>query len=290
MSPKYKILTIVLALITILLIIDKFFSRKKYVEIRHVYEQTYNEKDSLINELQDMYFAYTKIETKNKELQDSLNAQKQKIENLLKEIRTIKSTDQAKIKELKEEISLLKEIMKSYIRQIDSLYTQNQALIAENKEIKQQYTIAKQQVEQLNQVTDSLKSTVQIAQKVTAYNISINTLGDRDKPTNRIKKIKKFEICFLLSENLVVSKGRKYLYLRIAKPDGEIIINDKSGYFTYENKTIAYSSVKEIEYDGRAQETCMYFFNPYEDLPAGKYTIFLFMDGKEIGSQDIILK
>lgn len=289
-NTKLIVIIVILSILSAFLLIDKFFSHKQVVKYETIVEQKNDEKDSLQNELQDMYIEYANLQTNNQQINDSLKAQKERIADLLQEIRNVKSNDQYKIKQMKEEIAVLKDIMKSYIKQIDSLYTQNQNLIAENTTIKKQYNQEIQKTQELTQKTDSLEQKVSVAKKLTAYNIVINTLNDREKTTNRVNKISKFEVCFLLSENQVITKGRKYIYLRIAKPDSEILINDKSGYFNFENKMIAYSSIKEIEYNGQSTNACMYFINPYEDLPAGKYTIFIFADGKQIGDQQIVLK
>lgn len=289
-NKGYKIAVIVLSIVVAGLLTNIIFSQKKIVKYVTVIQDTQNQKDSLQNELQDMYISYSNLQTNNQSINDSLKIQRQKIEQLMQEMRSVNSNDKSKINQLKEEISVLKDIMKSYIHQIDSLYQQNQVLIVENTTIKKQYTQEIQKTQNLTTQNDSLSQSLQVAQELTAYNPTISTLNDREKVTNRIKKTKKFEVCFLLSENKVVSNGRKYIYLRVTKPDGEVLINDKSGYFNYEGKSIAFSSVKEIEYNGNSQNVCLFFLNPYEDLPAGKYTIFLFCDGKQIGDQYLELK
>ena len=286
----YKIIIFVLLLVIAFFIYDKIKSTKSQQETLEQVEISTHQKDSLQNELQDLYLTYNSLQTDNEALNDSLQEQKERVEELMTKLKNTKSTDKYQIQQLKKEVETLKSIMKSYIRQIDSLYQQNQILIVENKKIKNQYTEVIQEKTELEQKTDSLTQTVKIAQKLTAYSINFNALNKRGKTTERIRKTKKFKVCFMLSENQVASKGKKNVYIRITKPDDYVLTNSKSGYFNYQDKSIMYSAVKEINYDGSKQDICMYYNVEAEDLPKGKYTVFIFVDGYQIGDYSITLK
>ncbi len=253
-------------------------------------EQNTFEKDSLMSELEDMYLSYSQLKTNNDSLNQKLENQKQRIEALMEELRRVKANDRAKIKQLKEEIATLRKIMKSYIRQIDSLYERNQILITENRQIKQQYQQVVEEKQVIEQEADSLKTTVKLAQQLTVSYINFSALNKRGKITKRIRKAHKFEVCFTLTENKIAPKGRKKVYIRVAKPDGEILLNSKSGLFKYQDKEIYYSAMREINYDGKAQNVCVYFDNPYTDLPSGTYTVFIFVENYQVGDKTITLK
>lgn len=295
MTPKkfnlgYKITIILLSAIIIWLIYDKISTKKNTEEMIIVMQETNEEKNSLNSELQNLYIAYADLETDNSQIKDSLTAQQNRIKELLLEVKKVKNTDHARIKQLKDEIITLKKIMRSYVHQIDSLYTQNQELIAENTEIKDQYHNQVQQTNQLTTQNDSLQQTITVAKELTVYSTTITGLNKRGKNTERIKKLNRFKICFLLSENKVTTTGRKNIYIRVTKPDGEVLRNTKSGFFKFAGEQIAYSAYKEIEYDGKAQNICMYYIPEVEDLPSGNYTIFIFADSKEIGNKKIKFK
>ncbi len=286
----YKITIFILVLIIAGLVFDKVSQMKQKNNLIDTIETVSFEKDSLQGELNDLYLTYSTLQTNNEELNDSLAAQRDKVQELMEQLKHVKSNDYARIQQLKAEVETLKNIMKSYVRQIDSLYQANQILIAENTQIKTQYTQVIEEKQDLIQEKDSLQQTVNIAKELTIYSSQVSALNKRGKTTERIKKAKKIQICFLLSENKVVSTGRKYIYLRVAKPDGEILRNNNSGFFDYQGKSIAYSSVKEIEYDGSSQNICMYYNIMREDLPKGTYSLFLFVDGHQIGDAKITLK
>ncbi len=296
MEQKAKSRNTILWIIILLLLLGIVFliyqnvkTKKQFQQTIYNLERTAEEKDSLQLELEQIYVQYQQIKTNNDSLNRKLEQQKQKVAQLLQEIRRIKATDRQKIEQLKQEVSLLRNIMKSYIRQIDSLYQRNQILLAENKEIKQKYTAVVVEKQELEQVADSLQKTVEIASQLEARPIVFTALNKRDKPTRRVRKTQKFEVCFTLLANKIAKKGTKTIYLRIARPDGEILINENSSTFPYQGKDIFYSASKQIEYDGKDTKVCIYYLNNTE-LPAGQYTAYIFVDGKIVMTTQINLK
>ncbi len=291
-SSKNILLWLLIGLLLVVLaymVYDKIESQKQCQKTITELEQTAAEKDSLQLELEQIYVQYDQLKTNNDSLNAKLEAEKAKVAQLLEEMRNIRATDKQKIEQLKQEVALLRNIMKSYIKQIDSLYQKNQVLMAENKKIKEQYSVVLVEKENLEQVADSLQKTVKIAQQLEARNPSFIALNKRDRETKRISKAAKFEVCFTLMANKIAKKGQKHVYLRIARPDGYILINSNSSTFQYEGKEIFYSSEKTIDYQGKDTDVCIYYLNDTE-LPPGKYTAFVFIDGNLIFSTDIYLK
>ena len=286
----YKITIILLSAVIVWLVYDKITTKTETVEMITIIEQTTHDKDSLINELEDLYDAYGGLETNNAEINDSLAVHKAKIEELMKELENVEAADSYKIQQLKDEVATLKTIMKSFVRQIDSLYQENQILIAENQTITENYTEAVEINENLIIEKDSLQETVNIAKELAAYSISFDGLNRRKKSTTRIKKVENFYTCFTLSENKLTSTGRKTIYIRITKPTGKVLRNDNSGYFNYQGQSIAFSASKEIDYNGSSQNICLYYSIVEDNLPDGTYSIFIFADGKQIGDADLYLK
>ncbi len=286
----YITVILLLLLLVVYLLYDRYKLKKNTKIMIEQIQQNAYEKDSLMNELEDIYQSYEGLMTTNDSLNKKIIEQKQHIQDLMQQLRHTRNVDRAKIKQLKEEVKTLRKILKSYIRQVDSLYEQNQILLTENRQIKHQYQQVVEEKEQLTQMADSLKKTVKEAQYLTAYYIEVKALNKRDKKTRRHRRTRKFEVCFTLSQNRVAPKGKKKIYLRIAKPDGEILLNSKSQTFTFEGKEIYYSSYREIDYDGNAQNLCIYYDASSNKLVKGTYTVFIFADGVLIGDKKITLK
>jgi len=66
-------------------------------------------------------------------------------------------------------------------------------------------------------------------------------------------------------------------------------MNKESGMFKYHDREIAYSSKKEISYNGKKTDVCAYYISDTELLP-GIYDVDIFMDNNQIGESKFTLK
>jgi myosin heavy subunit len=271
------------------LIFDKFQQKEMIASVSEELVEVKSEKAEIEQELQSMYDQYETLKTDNKDLNAKLEEEKQKIKETLDQLRRVKSGDRMKIKQLEEETETLKSIMKDYIRQIDKLNTENKRLVSENKEIMQNYEDEKARTETLAYVKDSLSNQVKIAKELKAENIIIIPLNKRDKDTKRASKFKKVKVCFTIDDNVLAAHGNRNAYVRIAGPDGIILMNTESGMFIYNGKEIAYSSKRNLTYEGKKTDVCMYWTADAEQVP-GRYSIDIFMDGAQIGEAKFTLK
>jgi hypothetical protein len=73
------------------------------------------------------------------------------------------------------------------------------------------------------------------------------------------------------------------------KPDDNILTKPNSGVFPFENREIAYSMMKPIEYAGEETPITMYWLIE-EYLSAGTYRVDIFADGNNIGRKSFELE
>ena len=181
--------------------------------------------------------------------------------------------------------------MKGFIHQIDSLNTLNIELTAQNKQIKKQYYTAQQKNKQLAEKYGEAAEKVKKASVIKAVNISVISYNHKGKTTYKAKKVKRFAVKFALDENVIAPTGTKKVYLRITDPNDHILIENNQPVFSYEGEEIAYSSVREIEYDGTLTDAVVYFeYNDTEPLISGEYSVDIFCDGAMIGTSSVRLK
>lgn len=241
------------------------------------------EKDSLQSHLVQLRDDYDELMTDNDSLNAQLNVEKEKIDDLLAEIKTVKATNYAKIKQLQNELGTLRAVAKSYVRQIDSLNTMNQALVAENIKVKneiKEVTDAKVELEEQNK---DLSGKVEMAKTLRLQSLKAYPINKRGKENNKINKIEKIKIEFSIKENVLAEKGERDIYVRIAGPDDYILAKSEDNLFDYKGQQVIYSAKRPVDYMGEDLDVVIYWDNNGA-LITGIYEAHIFADGEEIGS------
>ncbi len=249
------------------------------------------EKEDLENEYTRFATQYDelKLTVSNDSLAGLLNQEQVKVQRLLEELRTVKSSNATEIRRLKNELTSLRKVMISYINQIDSLNrltAQQKQVIAE---VTQKYNDASRQISNLSEEKSQLNKKVTLAAQLDATNIWVEPKNKRDKRAKKVKDVVKFNIGFTIVKNITAEAGERTLYIRITKPDNDVLTKSSSNTFTYENRTLNYSIKKYIEYNGEEQQIVVYW-NVEEFLYAGNYRVDIFADGTLIGSQRFALE
>ncbi len=268
----------------------KTFSKKEETkEIKETLVQEQSEKEEVKNELAKIYEQYESLKSTNTGLSAKLEAEQERISKMMNELKYVKSSDKAKLKQLKEETETLKKIMKDFVRQIDQLNTENKKLSSEKEEAQANYENQVAKTDSLNKEKEDLALQVKIAKKIKVKSITVNPLNKRDKETARARKVRKIKVNFQLGENELARKGKRAVFIRIASPDGIILMNDASGIFTHKGKELMYSAKREVDYQGKTIQTSVFMETREEQLP-GKYSVDIFVDGNAVGEQSFHLK
>lgn len=262
-------------------------AENQLVELTQVMEfekqQSIEEYEKLAMEYEEFY-----IETSNDSLLKLFDEEKQKVQQLLQELKTVKATNARRIKELQKELGTVRGVLKSYIYKVDSLNTVNDNLKKENYKVKKQIAEAQEIKRQLEEKTNELDAKINLASILEADEIQIKTLNKKGKVTKSLKRITNIEICFQVLRNITAERGYKTVYIRIADANGEVLTTETKT-FEFEGKELIYSAKKEIEYNGENTPVCMYYkvTNP---LQTGSYSIAIFAEGNLIGTTGIVLK
>lgn len=252
------------------------------------------EKRALEAEYANLAYEYDQFEgskmfIRNDSLIKQLENEKLKVQRLLEELRTTKASDAKRIDELKKELSTLRSVMKGYLIQIDSLNALNQKLVAENKEVSSKYKEVAETASQLQKDKEELSHQVTLASKLDAVAISVSGLNKKAKATSKISKIEYIQVNFLIAKNITAKAGERFVYLRIIKPDNDVLIKNRSDVFNYEDSEINYSIKKLIAYD--SEETAVEMFWAVEEyLYPGTYRVEIFADGDLIGQKSFTLE
>jgi myosin heavy subunit len=280
---RTKPLFIALGITALLLIVVAVLYITQSVEMKEVVEEMNVEKDILTEEYQELALGYDSLESTSDTLNIMLEQERQKVEHLIEEIKTIKATNASRMRELRKELSTMRGVLKSYVHQIDSLNRLNEELKQENKQYQQQYSRIQSSYRELEGQKDELEGKVEIASRLETAQIRASGLNTRGRTTDRTNRIDKLEICFTVLKNLTAPVGLKPFYIRIERPDGQLLLHSRDDLFDFEDSEINFSAMRSVEYGGEEMEICIYYEVDMGELMPGAYTVDLFADGANIG-------
>lgn len=248
------------------------------------------EKEDLENQYTTFAKQYDelKLTVSNDSLSSLLEKEQLKTQRLLEELRTVKSSNAREIRRLRNELATLRKVMIGYINQIDSLNrltAEQKAIIAD---VTEKYNVASATISNLSKEKKALNQKVTLAAQLDATGINVTPLNKRNKETKRTKNIVRLKIDFTITKNITAETGERTLYVRIMKPDNDVLSKNSSDVFPYENRELRYSIKKYIEYDGEEQPVTVYW-DVEEFLYAGTYRVDIFADGNLIGNQSFTL-
>jgi len=263
-----------------------WFQQKQMLEMTELFTL---EKEMLRGDFEEvtLRFEGMKFSINNDTLIAQIVQQEAKIERLQEELRTVKVTNARQINELKREVETLRKIAQSFAVQIDSLDKENANLkkIVQNNQQKLQSMT--QQVTRLGKENENLKVSVQKASMLNAVNIQLLPVNKNDKAA-KIDKAVRLILTFSISKNISAPIGEQAIYVRIMRPNDELLKKQNTGRFQFENRDIEYSLIRNIEYDGEEQPIKLYW-DIEETLSPGKYRVIIFAAGNQIGSRELTL-
>ena len=290
-NPKVVVISVISALLLVVLGLV-VMNLQQRTEIKEIVEQMEFEKEQLEDEYEELaiqFDGYQTTDIHNDSLVQLLSQEKQHVQDLLEELRITKVTNARRIAELKKELATVRQVMVTYVQQIDSLDRTNKQLVKENQQVKQQYQEVARQAKQLEQERTQLAEVVTRASMLEISDFTTTFLNKRDRKTTIYAQIMKLQFDYTIARNITNTPGMKTVYLRLTRPDGEVMQKSISDVFTFENSEIAYSVSKEFEYEGEALSGTMYW-TVEEILQKGIYNADFFIDGQLIGSFPFELK
>jgi uncharacterized membrane protein len=251
-------------------------------------EQYTIDKAELEDEYESISMQYEgfKFSVENDSLLYKLENEQAKVQRLMEELKVTKATDQAEIRRLKDELGTLRKILKSYIQQIDSLHRLNEELKADNVQINKRMKETTRTLNVVSEEKKQLTEKVSLAAKLVATNVSIKAVDARGRTQKRLRKSEQFLISFTISRNITAEPGERTIYARIMQPDGSVLTKNPNYRFPFENKEIAYSSMRITEYGGEETGVALYY-DIDEFLMPGTYKVDIFADGSHIGSSTL---
>ncbi len=247
------------------------------------------DKKEMENEYTQFALQYDELKRsiKNDSLMEQLSKEQRRTQDLLAELKRVKSDDAAEITRLKKELATVRAVLRTYILQVDSLQRLNTALANENQQVKAQYNEATTRISNLNTEKANLTEKVAIASQLDATGISVSPQNKRGKAAKKIKDVTRFVVNFTITKNITASTGNRNVYVRLLQPTNNVV--NASGSFNFENRSLQYSATRVIEYTGEEQTVTLYI-PVSETLSKGRYRVDIFVDDSNVGTGSVTIE
>ncbi len=245
----------------------------------------------LLEDYDTMIAISSHLKGKNRSLMDSLEAKRNLIKQLEDEVKAGKWRG-AQLRKKEEELEVLRGVLQTYVRRIDSLTIQNQELSKRLKGAQEQLDQADKTITNYEVKTNRMEETIKEgmvlkAAGAVATGIRLTRGGDQ-RETTRAKRCNQVKTCFTVMENSIAKPGVKSLYLRVIDPGGNVL--GSSTFKGADGSSVVYSSGREIDYQNRDLDVCIYHVFAETPPADGTYKIEIWAEGHKIGSANFDLK
>ena len=293
-TTGYKVTIGILIAIIAVLIWILLYSRE---EIKAVNNQKEEIRMDLTGELDSLMVQHTAVKRDYGELSEQAAQKDSIIAANAVEIKKLiaKSSDYRRIKR---KLNYLRKIHQSYIDQLDSIYTENHKLKEDLEVANAKINKTTKKANQLEAEKEQLSQIVETGAVLRAYNLKgvtyrLRGKTKRETETFKARRVDRVKIRFTVGENPLAEKGKRYVYVRIARPDGLIISEGKGDEYSFlaGETRLQYSLKKEIDYQNKSINVELNW-DKKGDTPAmvGKYHIAIYVDGKQIGQNSFELE
>jgi myosin heavy subunit len=294
-SKTMMILAIVFGVVAIVMVILLFQSRSSLKGLLAEKEQ---QRVELQMELDSVMVEHEKVKKEYGQLSDSLMVKDSVIVANAMEIKRLLDTEWEYYK-VKKKLNQLQLIAQGYVQQMDSLYRVNTALTEENQAIRKDLKDLRQEKDKIEKDREQLSEKVEIAAVLKAVNMEATGLrtrtgGEKEVATDKVQRVDQVRVCFTVAENKIASPGTKEIYVRIARPDQEIMVKSRLDDFSfeYQGERLQYSIMQTIEYANAPVDLCLYWKKEYssQDMQPGLYHVDIFCENAIIGHTTFTLR
>jgi|TARA_R110002012_G_scaffold262900_1_gene445292 regulator of replication initiation timing len=248
------------------------------------------QKDQLLNDLngskQDLEVAISEKGA----LTGELEAEKMKIEELMREI----ETKDLNIKNLNGYVSKYNSLKK----QMNALMEENDKLKVENKYLATSLDSTSTELKNNKMFSDSLSmqntalanvvesAAVLNTAKLKAEGVIVRSSG-KIIETDNASRVDKLKVCFTVTKNSLVAPGDKAFFVQILDPKGTVLGANEAVIF--EEQTVYYSTISTFNYEAKDLDVCEYVSNNNKDFPEGTYKVNVFDRNRVVSTTSFTL-
>ncbi len=238
-----------------------------------------SEKDIVLDSLAVLKTKYDTAIEDNTALSDDLIAEREKVMNLIADVKKSKG-DTASMSKYKEQFNQLQLNMKTLIAENDALKKENQTLAGQRDStivVIGKQKIANDTLSTQNQnLAKNLANTIEKGSKLSVLNLQTAAIKQRSSgkqiETDKASRANILKISFMIAENQIAKAGDKTYYIQIIDSKNNVIGEKKTE--TFGEKTLTYSFISAVKYENKTIQVAKDL--PVENLESGDYFVNIF--------------
>lgn len=240
------------------------------------------------------------LQADQQELVNKYNEARNKIENLLAQLKTEKANSSKmqnrskeeiaardkKIAELEGQIDQLKNYCKDLLGRLQDLNEKYEQQVRINTQLTEANKVLEQTVGSTKAENEELSAKVSNAQRLVLTGISLHAYNKKDKTEKKVAKARKLGVSFTVTANNAATPGMKDFYVTIKTPEGQQLTG--GGSFRAEGTTLQATARRQVEYANEEVSTALYW-DVNTSLTPGEYTVKIFCDGQCLATRRITM-
>ena len=260
-NSSLKAIVVVLALLLAgsLAYIFKMTTDSKTMQTELTKEKS--EKAQFLTELEDLKATYDKALQDNTTLSDDLEAEREKVINLIADLKKSKG-DAVSMRKYRDQYNQLDKKMKTLIAENNELKKKNELLTSERDSTVVVLGEQKRFNDTLVVQNENLAKTVEKASKLSIMNLRTKAIKVRNSgkqiDTDKASRADQLKVCFAIAANEIAKSGDKTYYVQIIDSKNNVLGEKKTENFG--DNSLTYSFKTTVKYENKT-------VNVSEDLP-----------------------
>ncbi|MBL0012216.1 MAG: hypothetical protein IPP30_00160 [Flavobacterium sp.] len=250
---------------------------------------TTSEKESVMKDLEALKTRYDAAIAENTSMSDELIAEREKIVNLMADLKKSKG-DVASMSKYKSQYFALEAKMKTLMQENETLKKDNAVLTVQRDSTVTVLGEARKYNEVLVGQNEELSKTVEIAQKLSISNLKTAAYKLRSSgkqiATEKAKKADVLKISFTINENKVAKQGDKTYYVQVIDSKNNVLGEKKTEAFG--SNSLTYSFTSTVNYENKSVDVTQDL--PGKDFEKGTYFVNVFDKGELVSKSSFSLK
>jgi len=282
----------VILLLTLALIGSLYYNFKLSNETNKLEADVKNvttEKGNILKDLEELKSSYDAALAENTTMSDELIAEREKVVQLMEEIKRSKA-DVGSLSKYKQMYLNLESKNKALMQEIEVLKKQNQELTTNLDSTK----VVLEESKNYNQVlvgqNEELAKTVEKGSKLSVLNLQTAAYKKRSSgkeiETEKARRADLLKVSFTIAENNIAKSGDKTYYVQVIDSKNNVL-GDKTT-INFGEKALTYSFLTTVQYENKTVKVTENL--PGKDFEKGTYFVNIFDKGELVSKSSFTLK